>query len=142
VGAAEWNAARSISLQALLPAIAHPHFEFWVLQRGGPRRELESFVQAAQLKDASGDCPDLLEAAADLMNLDLLITVDTMLADLAGALGRPVWVLLHFESDWRWMMERSDTPWYPSMRLFRQPSPGDWARPVEEMVRCLGRFGR
>jgi ADP-heptose:LPS heptosyltransferase len=69
------------------------------------------------------------------MNMDLLITVDTMAAHLAGALARPVWVLLPAEADWRWMVERDDTPWYPTMRLFRQSSPGDWA-PVIARVAC------
>jgi ADP-heptose:LPS heptosyltransferase len=66
--------------------------------------------------------------------MDLVITVDTMYAHLAGALGRPVWVLLPFAPDWRWMLHREDSPWYPTMRLFRQPARGAW-RPVIERVR-------
>ena len=60
------------------------------------------------------------------MNLDLLITVDTAVAHLAGALGRPVWTLLPFRPDWRWQFDREDSLWYPTMRLFRQPTAGDW----------------
>ena len=70
-----------------------------------------------------------------LPEVDLVITVDTMLAHLAGALGRPVWTLLAFVPDMRWMLDRADTPWYPTMRLFRQPAPHDWAG-VFEAVRC------
>jgi ADP-heptose:LPS heptosyltransferase len=68
----------------------------------------------------------VLETAALMTHLDLIVTVDTMVAHLAGALGRPVWTLLHFAADWRWLLDRADSPWYPTMRLFRQPSPGAW----------------
>jgi ADP-heptose:LPS heptosyltransferase len=79
----------------------------------------------------------ILDTAAILKNLDLLISVDTMPAHLAGALGRPVWTLLPFAPDWRWMRDRSDTPWYPSMRLFRQPRPGDWASVMASVAEQL-----
>jgi ADP-heptose:LPS heptosyltransferase len=72
--------------------------------------------------------------AAAIERMDLVITVDTMYAHLAGALGRPVWVLLPFAPDWRWMLHREDSPWYPTMRLFRQPARGAW-RPVIERLR-------
>ena len=87
-----------------------------------------------RIQDVSGDSPDITEAAADLMNVDLLITVDTMLAHLAGALGVPVWVILPWAADWRWMIGRRDSPWYPTMRLFRQQSPSDWTTPVQEVA--------
>ncbi len=67
------------------------------------------------------------DSAAVMESLDLVITADTALAHLAGALGRPVWLALKYASDWRWLLEREDSPWYPSMRLFRQNAPGDWA---------------
>jgi len=67
------------------------------------------------------------DSAAVIANLDLVITSDTAMAHLAGALGRPVWVALRHVPDWRWMLDRPDSPWYPGMRLFRQPSRGDWA---------------
>ena len=71
------------------------------------------------------------------MEVNLVITVDTMLAHLAGALGRPVWTLLAFAPDMRWMLKRPDTPWYPTMRLFRQPKPNDWAGVFREVRREL-----
>ena len=77
-------------------------------------------------------------AAADaLTEVDLVITVDTVMAHLAGAVGRPVWTLLSSVSDWRWILERTDTPWYPTMRLFRQPAPDDWASVFGEVRDAL-----
>ena len=71
------------------------------------------------------------------MGLDLIITVDTAVAHLAGALGKPVWMLNRFDSCWRWFLNREDTPWYPSMRLFRQTSRGDWATVIERVRQAL-----
>jgi ADP-heptose:LPS heptosyltransferase len=85
---------------------------------------------------------DFAETAAVLANLDLLITVDTSVAHLAGATGRPVWTMLAFNPDWRWMLGREDTPWYPTMRLFRQGSRGDWAGVARRVAEELRRFVR
>jgi hypothetical protein len=76
---------------------------------------------------------DLVEMAARMQLLDLIITVDTMTAHLAGALGLPVWLLLPYHADWRWMHGREDSPWYPTMRLFRQPAPDDWTSVMEQV---------
>jgi len=89
------------------------------------------------LIDHTRDLTDFTETAAMISNLDLIITVDTAVAHLAGALGKPVWTLLAFAPDWRWMVNRSDCPWYPTMRLFRQPKIGDWAGVVDEVRRAL-----
>jgi ADP-heptose:LPS heptosyltransferase len=78
---------------------------------------------------------DFAELAALVENLDLVITVDSAFAHLAGALARPVWVLLPLNSDWRWLRDRSDSPWYPSMRLFRQRRLGDWSQVIEHVAR-------
>lgn len=80
---------------------------------------------------------NLADAAALIANLDLVITVDTAVAHLAGALGRPVWVLLQFGSDWRWLRDREDSPWYPTMRLFRQETLGNWQPVIERVTREL-----
>ena len=77
------------------------------------------------------------ETAAVIANLDLVIAVDTMVAHLAGALGVPTWLLLHDTADWRWLLEREDSPWYPTMRLFRQPARGDWSSVVSQVAASL-----
>jgi hypothetical protein len=81
---------------------------------------------------------DFADTAAALARLDLVISVDTAVAHLAGALGLPVWLLLPFAPDWRWMLERADSPWYPTMGVFRQPRPGDWPGVFEQVVEALG----
>jgi glycosyl transferase family 9 (putative heptosyltransferase) len=78
------------------------------------------------LIDLTGELSDFADTAALMAALDLIITVDTSVAHLAGALGRPVWLLNRFNADWRWLMDRDDSPWYPTMRIFRQSTPGDW----------------
>jgi ADP-heptose:LPS heptosyltransferase len=78
-----------------------------------------------------------MDTAAIMKNLDLVITSDTAVAHLAGALGVPVWVALPFVPNWRWLLDRTDSPWYPTMRLFRQEQPGDWADVFEKMKRAL-----
>nr|WP_246499905.1 glycosyltransferase family 9 protein [Azospirillum soli] len=80
---------------------------------------------------------DLLDTAATIRALDLVVSVDTVVAHLAGALGAPVWTILHHEADWRWMLGRSDSPWYPTMLLYRQLSPGQWEAVVEEIREAL-----
>jgi ADP-heptose:LPS heptosyltransferase len=80
------------------------------------------------------------ETAAILQCLDLVITADTALAHLAGALGVPVWIVLQEVADWRWLVDRTDSPWYPTMRLFRQRSTGDWAEVFQRIARELASF--
>src|SRR5262249_42389710 len=77
------------------------------------------------------------DTAAAIQNLDLVISVDTAVAHLAGALARPVWALIPFASDWRWLREREDSPWYPTMRLFRQPARGQWPAVLESLAHEL-----
>ena len=84
-----------------------------------------------------GALRDYGDTAALLAECDLLISVDTSVAHLAGALARPVWLLLSFAADWRWLLGRCDTPWYPTMRLYRQPEPGDWDSVIAAVRRGL-----
>jgi tetratricopeptide (TPR) repeat protein len=96
--------------------------------------------QGMDFTDLSGEVAGLSDMAALIDNLDLVITTDTPVAHIAGALGRPVWVLLPFACDWRWMLERGDSPWYPTMRLFRQSLSRQWDVPVQEAAAALGDF--
>jgi ADP-heptose:LPS heptosyltransferase len=85
------------------------------------------------LTDWTSELGDFADTAALVENLDLLITADTAVAHLAGAMGKRVWVLVPKAPDWRWMLEREDSPWYPTMRLFRQKSAGDWDEVFERV---------
>jgi hypothetical protein len=91
-------------------------------------------IEFAEIDTAHGA---FMDTAAIMMNLDLIITSDTSIAHLAGGLGVPVWVTLPFVADWRWLLERGDSPWYPTMRLFRQKTTGDWAGVFEEICAAL-----
>ena len=89
------------------------------------------------MTDVSADLKDFADTAAALESLDLVITVDTAMAHLAGAMGRPVWTLISSAPDWRWQLHSPTTPWYPTMRLFRQQSRGDWPGVVAEVASQL-----
>ena len=134
-----------------------PHFSVGLLARAGgwdPRRSVPTRQLAAlarlpgvhafslQLDEPiPGACDistaDVWTLARRVQALDLVITVDTMLAHLAGALAVPTWLLLPAEADWRWMAERQDSPWYPTLRLFRQPAPGDWSSVLQAVTDAL-----
>jgi hypothetical protein len=86
------------------------------------------------------DLTDFSETAALIANLDLVICVDTAVAHLAGAMGKPVWMLSRFNGDWRWLTGRTDSPWYPTMRIFRQDASRDWPRVVAEVRHALGQW--
>jgi hypothetical protein len=132
------NERRNIPL-ALLAPLKNAAIDFYSLQKGQPGES-----ELAALKSANWNGPDLIDFSADLDDfsataalieqLDLVITVDTAVAHLAGALGKPVWLLNRFDTCWRWLLDRNDSPWYDSMRLFRQAQPGQW-EPVVEAVR-------
>lgn len=97
----------------------------------------EPLRQVPWLTDLGPVLQDFADTAQAVARLDLVITVDTAIAHLAGAMGRPVWLLLPFAPDWRWMLARDDSPWYPTMRLFRQPAPGDWTSVFTEVAASL-----
>ena len=108
---------------------------FFSLQAEPERALLRPWADKVQ--DAYTGSACTLLTAESLNSVDLVITVDTMMAHLAGAMGRPVWTLIPFACDWRWMLSRTDSPWYPTMRLFRQPQPGDWETVVETVEEKL-----
>lgn len=105
------------------------------------RREDRPMLDAAEILFVGDELRDFSDTAALVANLDLVISVDTAVAHLAGALGKPVWVLLHAVQDWRWLLEREDSPWYPSARLFRQPARNDWDGVFRRVRTELARLG-
>ena len=125
--AGDWDRRRTIPLSELAPLFETPAVRFYSFQRGAAAEQSQA-LPAIALR-----WRDVVQEAGLLRSLDLLISVDTMPAHLAGALGVPVWLLLHSDPDWRWMRAREDSPWYPTMRLFRQNRAGDW-RPVLRRV--------
>ena len=123
---------RSIPLCGFAPMLALHGVRFFSLQMGPVASQLDQVGEP--ITDLQAAIADMADTTALIEKLDLVITVDTAVAHLAGALGKPTWVLLPFAPDWRWLMEREDSPWYPTMRLFRQSGFGEWA-PVLERVR-------
>ncbi|WP_431857431.1 tetratricopeptide repeat protein [Azospirillum sp.] len=128
---------RSMPPSALAPLLAVPDAQFFGVQK----HEDGAADAPPGVLPLDGLLHDFSETAAVVANLDLVITVDTSLAHLAGAMGRPVWVLLPFSPDWRWLLDRADSPWYPTMTLFRQKRAGDWDGVVAEVARRLSEAG-
>jgi tetratricopeptide (TPR) repeat protein len=124
---------RSATLSAFLPLLEVPGTRFYNLQVGPRVAEIAEHGLGDRLIDLSPHLTDFAETAAAMTVLDLMITVDTSVAHLAGALGRPSWVALTFLPDWRYHRSGADNPWYASQRLFRQPRRGDWASVVAEI---------
>jgi tetratricopeptide (TPR) repeat protein len=128
---------RSMPLDRLAPLLATPGVQFFSLQVGPRAADIRMFSGGQTITDGTVGLRDFADTAAALSQLDLLISVDTSVAHLAGALGRPVWVLLAFVPDWRWLMRGETCPWYPTMRLFRQPRSGDWDAIVAQASSAL-----
>lgn len=120
------NRFRSIPLAAFAPLAECRNVTFFSLQKGPPETEMANHPLGDRLVNTSPQQANFLDTAALIANLDLVITIDTSVLHLAGAMGKPTWVLLAYSADWRWLMDREDTPWYPSIKLFRQKSLGDW----------------
>lgn len=136
----DWNAGRSTRLRDWIRVLRMPGISFFSLQRGPGAAELDGLKDRVRMITGETESGTPLDTAAKIMNLDLVISVDTMVAHLAGALGKPVWTLLPFQADWRWMVERDDSPWYPTMRLFRQPRPGAWGPVLARVAARLRGF--
>jgi tetratricopeptide (TPR) repeat protein len=129
--------SRSLPLSSLAPLWREPGFTFYSLQKGPAASQLQSAPAEMKLIDLSPDLHDFADTAGAMAAMDLIITVDTAAAHLAGALARPVWVLISYSADWRYFLDRDDSPWYPTMRLFRQHDSGGWDRPIEEAAIAL-----
>ncbi|MDP7667872.1 MAG: tetratricopeptide repeat-containing glycosyltransferase family protein [Rhodospirillales bacterium] len=131
---------RSCSLAHFVDLMGLADVAFHSLQVDAGRRAIEAQGCEALVTDLGGRLHDFADTAAVISQLDLVITVDTAVAHLAGAMGRPVWVLIPFAADWRWMRDREDNPWYPTMRVFRQLRPGDWAELMARVKEALSEF--
>lgn len=127
---------RSIPLELFKPLFGLAGTRFFSLQVG-PRSVELSAIAPAEIVDVSGELTDFGETAAAIANLDLIVAADTSVAHLAGAIGAPVWTILSFAADWRWLLGRSDSPWYSSMRLYRQSAPGVWDDVVARVIADL-----
>ena len=134
------DARRSLALAQCAPLLRQAGLSFVSLQREVPAAEAGALAEAEDLVDLSRELRDFGETAALINNLDLVITIDSAVAHLAGALDKPAFVLLQWQADWRWFRDRRDSPWYPSLRLFRQPEPGAWEPVIAGAAEALADF--
>ncbi len=131
------NKRRNIPL-AKFASFAGLDIDFYSLQKGEPAEsELTALKRdnwgGPNIIDLTGELIDFSDTAALIQNLDLVISVDTSTAHLAGALGKPIWILNRFDTDWRWLLDRTDSPWYPTVKLYRQEKAGDWDEVVQRV---------
>jgi hypothetical protein len=131
---------RSVTLNMLAPFGAVPGIALVAVQKGPPAAQAAQWQGPAPLISLDAELADFEDTAAVLASVDLLVCVDTSVGHLTGALGRPAWVMLPYAPDWRWLMARSDSPWYPSLRLFRQPAPRAWTPLIEAVAGELTAF--
>lgn len=137
--ASGWGTSRTVPLALLAPVANLRGITLHSLQQGPEAAQIHEVP--FHVHDLAASTRAITEAAAAMMRLDVVITVDTMAAHLAGALGRPTWLLLKHEADWRWMDARERSPWYPTLRIFRQEEAGVWRSPITAMATKLDNFG-
>ena len=131
---------RSLALREFLPLWDVRNVTFISLQKGTAAQEVQVLTPDHPLADFTDDLHDFADTAALVENLDLVISVDTSVAHLAGAMGKPVWILCRLGGDWRWLLDRTDSPWYPSARLFRQRRYMEWEPVVRDLQAALQEF--
>ena len=128
---------RSTALATFAPLAELPRLALISLQKGPAQAQIGAYWERAPLINLGPEIADFGDTMAILEALDLVVTIDTAVGHLAGAMGRPAWLMLPFAPDWRWLLDRADSPWYPTARLFRQPAPGQWNPVVAEIARRL-----
>jgi hypothetical protein len=137
-----WARGRSMPLAELAPLAQIPGVSLVSLQKGGGAEQIREVSFGDRILDLSPELDQgkdaFLDTTAVMANLDLIISTDTSIAHLAGALARPAWIALAFAAEWRWLLERSDSPWYPTFRLFRQRRRGNWESAVDPMTKAIG----
>jgi hypothetical protein len=133
---------RSIPLQTLLPILGVKGVRYFSLQKDLRDGDKEILNANSQIGRLDLEINDFRDTAAIMMSLDLVLSCDTSIVNLAGALGRPTWVLLPFNPDWRWLLDRSDSPWYPTARLLRQIRRGDWSTVIDAACAELDNWQR
>ncbi|MDI9333226.1 MAG: tetratricopeptide repeat-containing glycosyltransferase family protein [Cytophagales bacterium] len=144
--AAQIDAQRSMPLEVMSVLSSVQGIQFFNLQKGEPAAQIHTLSsdkwQSAPLIDWTSELHDWADTAALIANLDVVISVDTAIAHLAGALGKPVWILSRFEGCWRWLESRDDSPWYPSARLFHQTTAGNWREVIERVTEALKSYSK
>ena len=128
---------RSCCLAQFRPLAEVPNVQLYGLQKGEAALQVEHLPGNLMIEDLGPDIKDFSDVAGIIENLDLIVSVDTALAHLAGAMGKSVWTLLPYAPDWRWLLDREDSPWYPTMRLFRQKKPGNWDSVLQRVANEL-----
>jgi hypothetical protein len=127
----------SLPVAHLIASLRLPGIEYHILENHPDVADRAFVVATPAARSYAGQLPDLADIAALATNLDLIVTVDSAVAHLAGALGRPVWIALPAQASWVWMTGRDDSPWYPTARLFRQTTPGDWGPAIDRLRDAL-----
>lgn len=132
---------RSIKTQSLAPLASVPGVNWISLQKRDGTAETANASMPLQLLDWTDELNDFADTAALIAELDLVITVDTAVNHLSASMGKPTWSLLMFAPDFRWQRDREDSPWYSTVKLFRQPATGDWDTPIRRVIEELARLG-
>jgi len=131
---------RSASLEAFAPLATVPDVKLVSLQKGPAQEQARLAPEGMRLCDPMALAEDFADTAAIIANLDLVVSVDTAVVHLAGAMGKPVFLLDRYDNCWRWLSRRADSPWYPSLTIFRQERLGDWSAPMARAVAALHAF--
>jgi hypothetical protein len=135
-----YRSAKTIAMKKLLPLFEVAGISWVNLQFGKETGEIAENRLTERFFDPMAAVKTFSDTAAVIANLDLVLSVDTAVAHLAGAMGKPVWMLDRFDTDWRWLLPREDSPWYPTMRIFRQREFGDWQPVVDRARQALGEW--